>query len=236
MKNINDDKIKMEDNFLAAVKSGELTMRPRWHFILQAVLMIIGGVIVLFLALYLASFIIFTLHETGVWFVPVFGVAGWLSFFRSLPWILVFFSLVFILILIILVKRFSFAYEKPFVYSLLGIVGVVAVGSSLIAATPLQRGIFDSAQRNQIPIIDDFYRGFDTQQFNDVHRGIVIQTTTDGFIIQDISGETSTVIFVSRASIPLGASITIGETIVIFGDRNGSGTIEAVGAEEIDQP
>ena len=116
-----------------------------------------------------------------------FGVAGWYSFFRSLPWILVALLIVFVLILALLVKRYSFVYERPTMYLLIGIVALLPWADFLISATPFHRTLFDSARNGNLPVLGGFYRGFGMQRFGDIHRGMIMGTTTGGFIIQDMA-------------------------------------------------
>lgn len=216
---------------LVAIRSGEAKMQPRWHFVLRTILFIVGGIIALLALLYIASFIVFVLQETGLWFAPVFGVAGWYSFFRSLPWILVALLIVFVLILALLVKRYSFVYERPTMYLLIGIVALVALGGFLIAATPFHRTLFDSARSGNLPVLGGLYRGFGMQRFGDIHRGTIVATTTGGFIIQDHGGQTSTVPYGSWGHSEPG----IGNDVVIFGQRTPSGTINAQGIQQVGQ-
>ena len=132
-----DEAKKAKQKMLDAIQSGDVKMEPKWHFVLKTTLLIIGGVLALLLVLYLASFVFFVLRQTGLWYAPTFGIAGWYSFFRSLPWILIIFLIVFMVILGVLVKRYSFVYERPAMYLFIGIVAFVALGGFLISATPL---------------------------------------------------------------------------------------------------
>ena len=90
-------------------------MRPRRYFILRNLL---GGIAVVwsFLSLFILPALLFLLHESGAWFVPVFGLGGWWSLFNALPWILISFTVIFNVLLAVLVKRFSFGYQWPLAY------------------------------------------------------------------------------------------------------------------------
>jgi len=224
-----------ERKMLDAIHSGEAKMRPRWHFILQAVLLVTGGILALLVVLYLASFILFVLRETGLLFAPTFGAAGWFSFFRSFPWILIFLLLVFVVILAVLVKRYAFVYERPSLYLFVGIVLIVALGGFLIAETPLHRSLFDSARHGNLPVLGGLYQGFGMQRFGDIHRGTIVQTTTNGFIIEDNGGQTSSVVVIPPMQFPPngGPGPAMGSDVVIFGDRTPSGTINAQGIQPV---
>ena len=127
---------------LKAIASGEVAMRPRWHFVLKTALVSTGGVIVLCAVLYLASFVIFVSRQTGGSFVPIFGSRGWYHFFISLPWVLILLSFIFVIILEILVRRYSFGYRQPLLFSVMGIVVIVVAGGGIVAQTSFHRGLF----------------------------------------------------------------------------------------------
>lgn len=210
-----------EEKIINAIKSGEIKMIPRWRFILNTAFMFSGGLLIFFIAIYLISFIIFSAEQTGVWFTPFFGGIGFYLFLRSMPWILIVLSIIFVVAFFFLVKKYSFVYEKPLVYSLIGVVVIVTVGGFLILYTPFHQGIFDSARHGQAPIIGVIYQDFGPNRSGDIHRGIILSTTTSGFVFQDRSGETSTIIVKSASQkIP-----SIGDDIVILGNEDQSGTI-----------
>ena len=224
---------RAEEKMLDAIRKGEVEMIPHWHFVLKTVLMITGGILALLVLLYLASFVVFSLRQTGAWFAPIFGAAGWYSLLRSMPWILVALLAIFIIVLAILVRRYAFVYKHPFVYLFIGIVAVVAIGGFAIAQTPFHQFLFDSSRHGRLPVLSGFYRGFGPQRVGEIHRGTVISTTTDGFILQDANGDTSTAVFGSRLRTPPNRMPTIGSDVVIFGSENQSGTITIQGIQPV---
>lgn len=212
----NDNSIK--ERVLEDIQSGKIIMRPRWHFILKATLLATGIILAFLTLLYLISFIIFSLRQTGLFFVPIFGSRGWFSFFRSLPWVLVSFSLLFIIVLEILVRRYSFAHRRPLLYSILGILVLVLVGGTF--AAPWQERFFGSIKDSDIPIIGPFYRNFGMEYFDDVHRGIVVAVAPDGsFVLQEMRGATSTVFITQDTLFPSRTSFQIGDIVVVLGDE-----------------
>jgi len=64
-------------------------MRPRWHFVLRAVLWLAGAVIAVLAALYFASLFLFINRETGIWLTPIFGWRGVRVFLASAPWLII---------------------------------------------------------------------------------------------------------------------------------------------------
>jgi hypothetical protein len=222
----------IKEKVLEAIASGRAKMRPRWQFVLRAVLLATGAVLLLLLLVYLVSFTVFTLRVTGVWFAPLFGSRGWLTFVRSLPWLLVILSAVFVVVLEVLVRRYSFAYRKPLLYSVLGIVLIVTVGG--FAIVPWHRDFFRSARENRLPFAGPFYRDFGLRRFGDVHRGTIVSVTLEGFVMmKDAERGTSTVVIAPGARIPSVPGFAAGDPVVVFGDERGDGRIEAYGVRRL---
>lgn len=222
----------LQQEVLCAIKDGEITMRPRWQFVLRGTLAVLGGVLIALALLYLISLIIFMSRQTGAAFVPAFGLRGVLSFLRELPWLLVSLSLLFIVLLEILVRRYSFAYSRPLVYSVLGIMVIVVGGGFVVASTTFHRGLADRAERHQLPFGEGFYRGMDQIDPFDIHRGIITATTTSGFLMKARRGHSFVVTVSSSTAEDLDGELAPGRMVVIFGDV-ASDTIEAIGVRVI---
>jgi hypothetical protein len=223
----------IKNKVLTAIASGDVKQRPHWFFVLRGILVGIGVGLALGVILYLISFILFITRETGVWFTPAFGFRGWFVFFRSLPWILIGLSLIFIAVLETLVKRYSFAYREPLLYSVLGIVIVVTAGGFLLFETSLHQSLLDSARHNQLPVIGAFYKGFGTTRFNDIHPGVIVGTTTSGFTMQEpFEVGRAMVVVASDTDFPPGVEFMPSDTVIVFGSE-ANDVIRAVGIREV---
>jgi ABC-type multidrug transport system fused ATPase/permease subunit len=223
----------IKSKILEAIKEGEVVMRPRWHFVLRSVLMVLGAVLVLLGIMYIVSFIIFALHESGIWFTPVFGGRGWFSFFRSLPWLLIVLSLLFIGVLEVLVRRFSFGYRQPLLYSALGIICVTTFGSVIIAQTSFHRYLFRAAQNGNLPYVGDFYRGFGSPEIPDIHVGVIHDLSDQGFTLMSRHGSQYQVIINATTSFPLGTDFAEGDMVIVIGEGENR-VIEALGIRKAD--
>lgn len=196
-------------------------MRPRWHFVLRAVLLALGVTLSALAVLYIGSFIAFTLRQTGVWLAPGFGSHGWFVFFRSLPWLLIGVGVLFLVVLEVLVRRFSFAHREPLIYLTIGILAVVIAGSVFII--PLQRAAFRAVRRDRAPFPGQFYLNFGAPHFLDIHRGTVVSRQGNQFILQDPAGMQVTVFVASDTRMgPADVEFGPGDTVVVFGHQDGS--------------
>ncbi len=147
-------------SIIEKIKKGEIKMRPKWHFILKTLLVILGAVVACLFALFLVSFIFFSVR----------GARGPLPALFALPWILVFLSVILIVVLELLVRYFSFGYRRPILYTVLGIIIVVMLGSMLISRTRMHYFFLEREERGEFPIMRPLYHGFGRPELRDFGR------------------------------------------------------------------
>ena len=229
------DKTSLAGSILEKIKSGETHMRPRWHFVLRAFLLALGALILLLALLYLASFIVFVLRETGILFVPSFGLRGVGVFLFALPWFLILLAVLFVLVLEVLVRNYSFAYRKPLLYSVGTIVVFVISGGAVVAHLGFHEGMARFAKERRIPVADGFYRSFEHRLHDQVFPGTITAFSDDGFHLRDIHDEEFDIIVTSDTRFPFGVDFEQGDKVVVFGDRKGSSTAEEAGVRRIDE-
>jgi hypothetical protein len=219
--NDNNHSKSIKDNVLKAIEAGKVTMRPRWHFVLKALLLLVGTILASMTLIFLISFIIFILHETGIWFIPGFGFHGIGLFFGSLPWLMLLLALVFIVMLEVLVRRYAFAYRKPLLYSTFGVIGLVILGGVIVSATPFHRGLFNSARNNNLPVAGGFYRQYGMRRNDHVIVGNITEIKNTGYSLIERRGQAVEVIISDDTYFPDGKDFMVGDSIVVLGDRNG---------------
>jgi hypothetical protein len=230
--NDNNEINSIRDNILKSITDGRVTMRPKWHFVLRAILLISGIVLAVLALLYLISFIIFILHQTGSWFVPSFGLHGINEFLISFPWLIVLVAAIFLILLEILVRRYSFGYQKPLLYTTVGILILVTIGGFVVAATPLHRSLFDSARNEHLPFGGGFYKQFGTPHRDSVAIGSITQVSDTGYTIEDRRDMTFKIIISDGTNFPDGRDFQVGDSIAVFGDRTDN-IIQAVGVKKV---
>ncbi len=215
---------------LATIESGKIVMRPRWHFVLHGILLIVGTILAAAIVIYLASFAVFNLHNTGAWFVPGFGFRGLRVFVMSLPWLIILLSLVFIALLEILVNKYSFAYRKPLLYSVMGVVLFAVLGSFAISQTSFHRLLHEQARRQGLLFGGGLYRNYD-RRLKSVTMGEITQFTTNQFRIRDLRSDDEFEVFIDDDT-NRPQDLQISDRVVIFGNRATS-TIHAEGIRRI---
>ncbi len=229
----NDKHTSIRNALLARIQEGKILMRPRWHFVLKAALMLLGAIILGLAVLYVGSFAFFALRESGVAYAPAFGFSGVRAFILSLPWILILCALLFAFLLEILVRTYSFAYKKPLLYSVGGIVVVALMGSYILARIGIHERLERFAESGGIPVAKFLYRDFAHPRLMKIHPGSLVTTTPEGFVLLTPHGETFTVRVTPQTKFPEGFEAYEGTKVVIFGEKEGM-FIEAQGVRPID--
>lgn len=235
----------IRDRIMSAAKSGELKMRPKWHFVLRAALWSAGIAIAVLAALYFASLFLFISRETGIWMAPVFGWRGIFVFLASVPWMIILLVLVFVLTLEILVRRYGFAYRLPLLYSALAVLLAVFAGAMLVAQTPLHENLSHCPRGDRLlntahfvpegpPCGTGIYRDLGPRRFHDFYYGTVKNFVGRDLIIVTRQREDLTVRINSKTRLPFGAQFETGDELAIVGDRRG-GQIDAFGIVKINR-
>jgi hypothetical protein len=197
------------------------------------VLLLSGIILAALVLLYLVSFVIFVLHQTGEWFVPSFSVHGLTEFLTSMPWLILLISVIFIVILEILVRKYSFGYRKPLLYTSVGVLVIVLGGGALVARTSLHRGLFDFAREQHLPLAGNLYIHYGTPHSNNVAIGAITQIKTQGYEIEDRRDREYYVMVTGGTSFPDGNNFVVGDSIVVFGSRGDDNSIQAVGIRRV---
>ncbi len=229
------EKPSIKDSVFSAIESGKAVMRPRWHFVLRTILAVIGIVFLFIFALYLVNLAIFLLNDSGLIFVPMFGMIGILEFLVSAPWMLLVGALIFIAVLELLVRKFSFGYRKPLLYSIVGIVAIVALGSGMVYTIVPSEILERIAEQGGYLEHGRQLRGPGFPPPANVHPGMISKMTRDGFVLENRAGESYVVTITSETRFPDGTDLADGDRVVVLGSVTGTDTIDAMGVRRIDQ-
>lgn len=227
-----NSKSSIAEKVLNKIKKGQVKMWPKLYFVLKAFLFALALVFVLFLALFLVSFIIFNLRASGALFLPRFGLFGLRTFLFSFPWLLVIFSVLFIIVLGVLAKRYRFVYKKPLLYSIIAIVVIVLVGSFIFLRAPIHNRLSERAFRGRLPVAGPLYRQYRMRRPENLHMGKVVELTEGGFRIETEDGQKITVSISKKARFPFDKDIKKDDFVVIMGKKSDA-VIEAYGVSKI---
>ncbi len=215
---------------MGTIRERTIRMRPRRYFVVRGFLWVLAVILLFFILLYLASFIVFAMHKDGVWFAPGFGAPGWELFFGALPWGLLAILCALLVILSWLLRRYAFIYHRPLSHSFFISLLVVLAGGFIVGITAFQHDISRLAQHD-IPVLGGLYQ-VETAYPTDIHRGTIVLLGNNGtFMIVDGFGVTSTVM--PASGIEALHEFRAGDIVLVFGGRSSNGTINAFGIERI---
>lgn len=226
-------KTSLEKNVMRAIREGRVRMRPRWKFVLSGVLAALVSSIVFFALLYMVSFGIFMLRQSGALFVPIFGMRGFAAFFAALPLVLIILLVLFVITLGILVRRYRVGYRTPLVVSALAIFLVVMFGGYAIERTRIHAQLLQMARDAGLPpVLDALYKS-GGQPVPDIYHGTIASVFPGGFVLADANGGAMTTVLIDQHTrLPFGANFSVGESVVVFGNSSGANTVHAFGVRD----
>ncbi len=159
-------------------------MHSRAYFIFRAALAGAAALLVLAGALFVLSFLFFSVHESGVGYLLEFGEHGIRAFAVLFPWTSLLLFVVFILILEMLVRRFEFSYRFPLLRIFLWILIIGIAGSMLIGFTPLHASLLSAADKDELPLLGPWYEQVhDSHVEQGVYRGDITAVAPAYFVI-----------------------------------------------------
>ena len=144
----------IEEKISEAIKAGELKMRPRWHFVVKAILAVWAFFVAVFVVLYLTSFLFFS---------------------RSLPIMLLLILIAFVAAFEVLLRQYKFGYGKPLAYTLGGVIILALCVAAFLQSLRAHERLYDFVERRQIPVAEPFYRHFSPPPRPGVERVIFIR-------------------------------------------------------------
>jgi hypothetical protein len=230
---MNEEKHTISENVISKIEKGQIKMRPRFYFLLKLTLLIIGVIFLTLIALFLVSFILFSLRQNGSFFLPNFGFPGIRILFFSLPWLLILGVIILIVTSEIFAKHFSFVYQRPMLYSIIAMAIIVVFGGIALDFTPLHSNLLLNAQNGNLPIAGGFYRHLGAPRIPDVFYGSISEIAENGFKIDTPQAETFNVITNEKTRF-FGGILEEEDSVIIMGKRNGQ-TIEARDVRKIDE-
>ena len=229
-----DTNNSIKDQVLSTIEKGEAKMKPKWHFALQTALFVLGVLVVFLLSLYIASFVLFILDESDLWFVPSFGFDGLCLFLKSLPWLLITVVIIFLILLQILVRHYSFSYQRPLIFSALGILVLVIGGSLCLRYIGVHQGISAFSQKHQLPLAHPLYEKLGHPKNKQVYPGIIIEIREQDFSLQNRWQEVYEVYITTSTRFPLGTRFMIGDEVIVVGNATDN-KIEAIGIRKVER-
>ncbi len=225
----NKDVSQFKDQILEKIKSEELKMKPKMHFVFKSALYIISLILGTIFLIYLLSFLLYFFNAQSLEHTRDFGFYGLKIFLVSLPWIIIILSLILFIILEILVRHFKFGYKKPIIYSLSAIIIFMSLTSLVIAKTSLHNNLNNASLKQKLPVMQNLYNKYSNVEL--MHRGVARDVKPERFILEKREHDNSNddgeheyekeekyiVIITERTRLKPGVKINDGDTVIVVG-------------------
>ncbi len=225
---------KLKDTILAHIQNGTLTMKPKWQTVLIGLLYLCGIVLVTLVSIYLLSFVLFTLRETGLWWMPGFGGMGLVFFITHSPWLLISVTLLFLLILYVLVRHYGHNYRQRTIYVLIGTVLIAILGGAILDYLAVHDHMRRMVDQERLPGLAPLYRHPSENRPRDITPGRIMIISEEAITIENPDGRY--LVDISTARIPQRYTPHIGDQVMVFGPVTSSSTISARGLRPLPPP
>ena len=226
----------IKEKVLEEIGHGGVRKRSRAYFIAQIVLVATLFIIALTLSVFVLSFAIFSLHESGEQFLLGFGWRGVVTFISLFPWTLLIIDVLLFILVEWLSRRFKVGYRIPVLRALLWIIIFVIAGGIIVDLTPLHATLLQMANHDRLPVIGEWYEGiYASHAGQGVFRGTVNSVQGNEFVIfhddKDRDADDGTWTVVAPAGFDM-TSVSVGERVYVAGVAT-SGVIQAYGIEQL---
>lgn len=212
-----EEKNSISQNVLEQIHSGKIKQTSRAYFIFRLGLFVTAVAVLALLVIYIASLVFFGLRSSGAWFAPGFGLSATRAALLVVPWVLVGCVVVAIVLLELMVKHFGFAYRRPAVYSVAGIVVLVLIAGYALALTPLHRALYQQAHGPRPPFWSAMYKGLDAGPGQPLHAGFVDGLDEQSFLLNAREGVDFRVHVTLGTRLPLERELREGDFVLVFG-------------------
>jgi hypothetical protein len=172
----------IQSTVLEKVRAGTVRRKPKLVFVLRVIALIVASALFLTVSIFLISFILFSLHESGEQFLLGYGLQGIGVFLSLFPWMLFAFDLALLFTLEWLLRSFSFGYRIPFANVFIALLGGSVVLGLLVTLTPLHGVLLRHAIDNDLTAGNQLYgHVLDAHPEQGIYRGIVVSASSSMF-------------------------------------------------------
>jgi len=215
-----DKQKNISEDTLQEIKSGQVKMHSRLHFVLRGVLLVVAIIIIIGLVLFFVTLAVFSMKSNGLWYAPGMGFLGIGMFLKHLPWVLILLIATFIIGLEYLLKNKTSAYRRPLLYSAVGILILVILLSVLVGRASLHERMFDRTKEGSYPILKPLYGVYGDKLVDRIYPVRVVQIGEDLIDVQLRGGEIVSISITPDTKMPL-HKIKEGDHVVIWTDGSG---------------
>ncbi len=211
---------KIKKYILNEIKKGKLTPKPKIYFIIKGSFVILGLIFSVLVFIYLVSFIIYFLKQSGVSYLPKFGLRGIWAFLSSFPWFLGILGVLLLLTIGVISRRYSFNYKMPIIYFIFIVLILIITGGYLINKTGIHPYLHKLSYHKKLPGLGGVYRSYEKFSPPRPIIGKVIKILDNKIILQDRSEKKIEVIIDDFTRTNFKNKLQNDDLVLIMGEKN----------------
>ena len=235
--NTMQNKPDIKENVLTKIGHGDVRKRPRAYFMAQVIVVVAFLIVALGLLVFVLSFAIFSVHESGEQFLLGFGGRGILTFFALFPWVMAIIDVALFVLVEWLLRRFKFGYRIPVLRAVFGILVFAVLGGIIVSLTPFQATLLRMAKQNKLPFIGEWYESiYASHSDQGVFRGTVDSIQGNEFVISHDDNDRDADDGAWTVTAPAGfdmSTIVVGERVYVAGAPVRQGVLQAYGIQQL---
>lgn len=222
----------LKDEVLQKIRTGDVQMKSKSYFAWQVIALAFVAALIVIIAAWIVSYIIFSLSISERFSLLGFGWRGVMTFLSLFPWKLAAVEVILIIFLNWLIHRFRFSYRSPLLYSLLGGLLVSGVLAWVMHSGSVQEVLLSQHYRSNLPLIGSLYDRVERPDDEpDVVRGIVIEIHGRDIVIRNIDDEALLKVLLPE-NFQLGPILMVGDEVFVAGELTDYG-LEAYGFKKV---
>lgn len=199
------------------INEGKITKKPKMFFVLNAILLSVGTVLLALTSIYLLSFIAFIERERSPITLLGVGKEGVYLFMSNFPWIFTTIALILIVVTSLLVRRFEFGYRTPIIILLGSLFIIVLTVFFTLEKFSVSPQIIDKTLNGPLKGIGDSYRQKDSKLRSGIITDILSTSPVTSFVLDSDKGVVVVTID-EYTKISPDVLIEIGNRVVVLGE------------------
>lgn len=221
-----------QNNILNRIKSGEVQMTSRRHFVMKWLTLAITSIFFLILSFYIFAYVIFLFVDNGLMVIPFDSEGGLLKFIVEIPWTLVLLGLFSLFLFSVTSKTFYKIYKKPLITFYFSVLICVVLSHIIFLETGTMKYLKEEAYRAGIKLAPAQLLRFRDSQTQNLFIGTVVGTTSSSIIILNRQNVSQELFVIPEIAIKT-QSVLIGKRINAYGEKV-SGQISIKSFEIVD--
>jgi hypothetical protein len=209
----------LKTKILESVHKNNVTMIPKWRFMLHSSLGIFGLGFIFLIAVFFFSLVLFLLSRYGFMYLPFFGFMATMLALQAIPLVLLVCTTALLVLIEVMSRYYSFSFRRPLMVTLLALTSAAAGISFIISETPVHDYIRGYAEEHHMDGVLHMYdrpMPFRGEGAPDILRGEVVAASATSTILRLFDGVTVVAYASSTLMQPL-VLPHVGDDVVVFG-------------------